>query len=61
MFVILNIKYNQNPAIKKKGSAIFLHLTDFKYKPTKGCVAIKKGDFLKILPHINSKTKISIV
>lgn len=59
--LLLNIKYNQNPAVKKKGSAIFLHLTDFRYKPTRGCVALKKNDFLKILPHINSKTKISIV
>ena len=59
--LFINIKYNQNPAIKKKGSAIFLHLTNFRYKPTKGCVAIKKNDFLKILPHINSRTKISIV
>ena len=31
-----------------------------KYKPTKGCVAIAKKDFLKILPLINNKTKISI-
>ena len=58
--LFINIKYNFNPVIKKKGSAIFLHITDDKYKPTKGCVAITKKDFLKILPLINNKTKISI-
>ena len=58
--LFINIKYNFNPVIKKKGSAIFLHITDSKYKPTKGCVAIAKKDFLKILPLINNKTKISI-
>ena len=58
--LFINIKYNSNPAIKNKGSAIFLHLDNGKYKPTKGCVAITKKDFLKILPLINSKTKISI-
>jgi len=59
--ILINIKYNQNPVVKKKGSAIFLHLTDARYKPTKGCVAIQKNDFSKILPHINSKTKILIL
>ena len=58
--LFINIKYNSNPAIKEKGSAIFLHLTDHKYKPTKGCIAISKIDFLKILPLIKDKTKISI-
>jgi len=58
--LFINIKYNFSPAIKEKGSAIFLHITDSKYKPTKGCVAIAKKDFLKILPLINNKTKISI-
>ena len=58
--IFINIKYNQFPIIKGKGSAIFLHLTDKKYKPTKGCVAIQKKDFLKILPLINRNTKISI-
>ena len=58
--LLINIKYNFWPVIKKKGSAIFLHLSDKKYKPTKGCIAIKKNDFLKILPLINKNTKISI-
>ena len=58
--LLINIKYNYKPAVKKKGSAIFLHITDKKYKPTKGCVAITKKDFFKILPLINRKTKILI-
>ncbi len=58
--IFINIKYNQLPIVKGKGSAIFLHLSNKKYKPTSGCVAIQKEDFLKILPLINNKTKISI-
>ena len=58
--LFINIKYNSCPVIKKKGSAIFLHIADSKYKSTKGCIAISKNDFLKILPLINNKTKISI-
>ena len=58
--IFINIKYNHSPIVKGNGSAIFLHLTNIKYKPTKGCVAILKKDFLKILPLINKNTKISI-
>ena len=58
--IFINIKYNQSPAIKRKGSAIFLHVANRNYKPTKGCVAILKKDFLKIIPFINKNTKISI-
>ena len=58
--IFINIKYNYHPIIKKKGSAIFLHLTNINYKPTSGCIAIGKRDFLKILPFIKKKTKISI-
>ena len=58
--IFINIKYNHTPIVKGNGSAIFLHLTDKKYKPTSGCVAILKKDFLKILPLINKNTKILI-
>tara|TARA_Y100000590_G_scaffold445696_1_gene578191 strand:- start:2035 stop:2526 length:492 start_codon:yes stop_codon:yes gene_type:complete len=58
--IFINIKYNQTPVIKGKGSAIFLHLANKKYKATKGCIGILKKDFLKILPLIKKNTKISI-
>ena len=58
--IFINIKYNYSPTYKGKGSAIFLHLANKKYKATKGCVAIQKKDFLKILPLVNNNTKILI-
>ena len=58
--LILVINFNTNPVVKNKGSAIFLHLADKKFKPTKGCIGIKKKSFIKILPLINKKTKIII-
>ena len=58
--LFINIKYNFWPVVKKKGSAIFLHIADSKYKPTKGCVAISKKNLMKILSLINKNTKISI-
>ena len=58
--IFINIKYNYSPTYKGKGSAIFLHLANKKYKATKGCIAIQKKDFLKILPLVNNNTKILI-
>ena len=45
--------------IPYRGSAIFIHLTD-NYKPTAGCVALKKKDFEILLKLIDKKTKIKI-
>ena len=59
--IFINIKYNQSPVVKGKGSAIFLHLSRKNYLPTKGCVSILKKDFYKILPLINKRTKILII
>ena len=58
--IFINIKYNYSPVIKGRGSAIFLHLSSKNYKPTKGCIAVKKKDILKIIPLIKKNTKISI-
>ena len=58
--LLIVLKYNISPVIKKKGSAIFIHLTNKTYRPTAGCIAITREDFLKILPLINNKTKIKI-
>ena len=58
--LILVISYNRSPTIPYKGSAIFLHVAGKNFQPTKGCIAITKKDFLKILPLIRKKTKIII-
>ena len=58
--IFINIKYNYSPVVKGKGSAIFLHITNKKYKATQGCVSIEKKNFLKILPLIDRNTKILI-
>ena len=56
--LMIPIKYNPKRVIGK-GSCIFIHLTK-NYKPTAGCIALKKKDFLIMLKIINKKTKIRI-
>ena len=57
--LLIPIKYNFNKPIKSKGSCIFIHLTK-NNKPTAGCIALKKKDFLIMLKIINKRTKIKI-
>ena len=59
--ILVVINYNINPVKKNKGSAIFLHVAKRNYKPTKGCIALKKSDLLFILKNITRKTKIKII
>ena len=55
------LNYNINPAIRGKGSAIFLHLAKKMFTKTKGCVALKKKDLIYILSKIKKNTKIRII
>ncbi len=57
--LLIPIKYNSKKIIIGRGSCIFMHLTK-NYKPTAGCIALKKKDFLIMLKIINKKTKIKI-
>ena len=55
---VISISHNKSK-IPNKGSAIFIHLTE-NYKPTAGCIALKKKDFEILLKLIDKKTKIRI-
>ena len=58
--IILVLSFNMRPVKKNKGSAIFVHITNNKYSPTQGCIAIKKKELIKLVKLINKKTKIII-
>ncbi len=56
---VIVIEYNTKKIVPNKGSAIFLHLTE-NYKPTAGCIALSKKDFLILLKIIKKNTNIKI-
>ncbi len=58
--LLIPIKYNYKKPISGKGSCIFIHLTK-NYRPTAGCIALKKKDYLIMLKLINRKSKIKII
>ena len=57
--LLIPIKYNFDKPITRMGSCIFIHLTK-NYKPTAGCIALKKKDFLIMLKLIKINSKIKI-
>ena len=57
--LMIPIKYNFKNPIAGKGSCIFLHLSK-DYKPTAGCVALKKKDFLIMIKLIKKNSRIKI-
>ena len=57
--LLIPIKYNFKKPISGLGSCIFIHLTK-DYKPTAGCIALKKKDFLIMLKLIKKNSKIKI-
>lgn len=58
--LLIPIKYNYQSPIVGKGSCIFIHLTN-NYKPTAGCIALKKKDFLIMLKLLKKNIKIKIL
>jgi L,D-peptidoglycan transpeptidase YkuD (ErfK/YbiS/YcfS/YnhG family) len=47
--VIGVLGWNDQPVVKGRGSAIFLHIARPDYAPTEGCVALALPDLLRIL------------
>ena len=57
--LLIPISYNRKNPKVGLGSCIFIHLTE-DYKPTAGCIALKKKDFLILLKLIKKNSKIRI-
>ena len=58
--LLIPIKYNFKKPVSGLGSCIFIHLTK-DYKPTAGCIALKKNDFLIMLKLIKKNSNIKII
>ena len=59
--IICSTTYNTNPAIRNRGSAIFLHVAKNDFSSTLGCIALKKTDLIELLMKIDAKTKINVL
>jgi len=58
--LIIPIGYNDETITPGKGSAIFMHLMREDGVETEGCLALKKKDFLALLPRLSVHTFIRV-
>lgn len=59
--LVVEIGYNDAPAIKGAGSAIFMHIAKPDYAPTEGCVALNTADLKELLATCTPTTEIEFV
>ncbi|MED4534416.1 L,D-transpeptidase family protein [Metabacillus fastidiosus] len=57
----VHIRYNDDPIVKGKGSAIFLHVWRNSSSPTAGCVAVSEQNARNILLWLNEKKNPQII
>jgi L,D-peptidoglycan transpeptidase YkuD (ErfK/YbiS/YcfS/YnhG family) len=58
--LVVELGWNDRPCIKARGSAIFIHVARPGFRPTEGCVALRRTDLEKLLPWIGPKTRVVV-
>ncbi len=53
---VIELGWNDDPPLPGRGSAIFMHITREGYTPTEGCVALRRRDMERLLPHLGPQT-----
>jgi L,D-peptidoglycan transpeptidase YkuD (ErfK/YbiS/YcfS/YnhG family) len=54
------LDWNMRPRIRRRGSAIFLHLARPGYRPTAGCIALTLGDLKRLLALAGPRPEIHV-
>jgi L,D-peptidoglycan transpeptidase YkuD (ErfK/YbiS/YcfS/YnhG family) len=58
--LMIELDHNTHPRIAGRGSAVFLHLARSDEGPTAGCIAFRRNDLRRLLPHLGPNTRINI-
>ncbi|KXF79592.1 hypothetical protein ATN84_06280 [Paramesorhizobium deserti] len=58
--ICIVMDWNIRPRRRGCGSAIFFHLARPGYQPTEGCIALKRADMARLLPHLSAQTIIRV-
>ena len=58
--VVVVLSHNRRPRVQGAGSAIFMHVARDGFRPTEGCVALKKSELLVLLSKAVSGTTIGL-
>lgn len=58
--LIVELGYNDDPAVPGRGSAIFLHVARPGYAPTEGCVALAEAGLREVLKRLQGASTLEI-
>lgn len=56
--VVVVLDYNMLPRVRGRGSAIFMHVARPEFRPTEGCIALKRDDLTRLLRWANRRTRV---
>lgn len=58
--VVVVLDWNMRPAVRGRGSAIFLHLARPGYLPTEGCIAVSPRTMARLLPLLEHGRRVRV-
>ena len=58
--LVIELDHNNRPRVKNLGSAVFIHVARPGFTPTAGCVALRRGDLVRLLGWVTPGTRIAI-
>jgi L,D-peptidoglycan transpeptidase YkuD (ErfK/YbiS/YcfS/YnhG family) len=59
--IVLVLGHNDQPRVKGRGSAIFVHLARPGFTPTAGCIALTRHDLTMMLREVRRGTQIVVI
>ena len=59
--IFIEIGFNDDPVVSKRGSAIFIHCSFEDLRDTSGCIAISQENLIFLINSIKKHTKINII
>lgn len=58
--IIVVLGYNDDPVVPGAGSAIFMHVAADDFRPTEGCVSLRRDDLLRVLSQCTETTALTV-
>lgn len=59
--LVLVIDHNSRPVVPGLGSAVFVHLARPGFTPTEGCVALRRGDLMRLVGRLSTDAVLTIL
>ncbi len=58
--LLVVVGYNDDPPVRGRGSAIFIHIAGADYQSTEGCIALSMGDLETLVGDCDDQTRLLI-